>query len=98
MMPRGAYKPGYIGWYMPVYTTRVCTHPVPPWVYPTLYSTGYTAAPRPACGEAGPWAQEERMSWVGELLGSRESRSVSLSMPFCAELIRLSGREWIKIG
>ena len=49
----------YTGIYLPVYTTLYTPG------YTTMpHTTGYTAAPLPACGVTRPWAQEWRMSWV----------------------------------
>ena len=54
---------------------------VPLWVHscytPVLHTTGYTAAPRPACEERGPWAQGGRNPWVRASLRPKVIKGVT---------------------
>ena len=73
------------------YTTTLYT-------LPTYYTLGtpYTlqCLPAHACRAqrdvTEPWAQTKRNPWVGGRRETQVRKSVSLSMPLCAELLRFS--------
>jgi len=84
--------PYYAG-YMPPYYTLVYTPPVPPWVYPVLPHTQWCTVYRTRCSQrlaAEPWAQRGRNLCAESLPAPMVPNSVTVVVPVCAELLRLS--------